>query len=1791
MKKLVLLMALSLQLMAFAQTTIFSENFGTPSVNTLIPAYANGTAPATFQNKATHSYAGSADVRNTSQSSTYTGFSAGGNLWLAATASKDLVISKINTLNFSNITLSFGFFQTNATATIILAEYSTDSINWTNIAFTRPSSGAWALVTATTSLPADTNLKIRFRQPATGTLNSYRVDDIKITGFANTPCAISPILTTYQATNTCPNWQVNLETAFVPTNKPATSKISWHTADTAKLSNKMTNLNVDPGTYYISFYDSANNCYSATKAVTVSQTNCNQICFYNENFGTPTATTGVDTFLGYQNALPIKYSGNVDVRTTSPSNGYSSASASGNVFLTSTSLPRRLLISGINSTNYKNLQLSFGAFKSTTDTFKLIIEVGTDTNFLTPLSYTTALAQNQWAYITPSGNIPKSNNLMIRISNNSTAQFRVDDIKLCGEPICNIKPILNDTFAWNDCPDTLVNLGVYFQAQNTPAGSVLKWHTQPMANSNNVLNNLMVKGDSTSYSNLASTTNPSFFYASYYDSLNNCYSATQKIYVVKNICSTSICQVIPFLNDTTATNTCPDTTINLGVKFTAQNKPANAKLTWHTGVTATPNNKLFGLIVSGPAVYYASYYDSANNCYSATRKVYVTKTSCSSNCTPTSKWIDTVICSGQSFRGYTASGMYLDTLVNSKGCDSILTLNITVIPKTTVSISKQYNGIPTAITLTANQNPWDSFSTYKWTFKGNLIPNANSQAYYKSFTTANDTGNYCVIVTGWSGCKDTACIMAKDTFSCNIVANYRVLNNSNRVLTLQDSSLFTPNIAKTIKVYWGDGQSNTYTTVMNMVHTYAKDTFYNVCYVVKYLQFNCTDSVCKTLKINGASTTISCAQYKTFSKTVNGTNVVLNGAAVPAPYKASYNWVLSNGITKNNKTFDTILPSGSYYATLYICIKDSNNVTICCDSSSQSFNILNCNLSGVISKNGNTLTANPIGGASPFRYIWNNGDSSRTLMNVVPGQYCVTIYDANQCSSVNCFTVTNPNPNVPCTLDAKFGYVYTSSGAIQFNDSSTSNGFGMSYTWIFGDGTYSTQKNPLKTYSQNGTYNVILVVTSWINSNNQYCVDTFTSTINIVNVNPCNAFIPNFTWSQSGNTYSFINTSSLSGYTILSTQWQFSDGTTTTLNNPIKTFSTSGTKVIVLTLTVRNNQTQTTCTKTVTKYLNVNTSPCASHKAYNTFSKSGKTVTFTNTSIGTNSTTTYLYKFGNGDTSNLPSPAYTYALPGLYRTVMYVKTTFNNITCIDSFVRIVQITTSNLCKDSGYTTYYNYSCQDYTSPICGCDSVTYKNYCLASRAGVKQYTYGPCPNDTTYVTICGFVVNDINKNCQKDASDLAIPYVKITINTVPPTYAYTNTSGYFTAVVKKGTYTLTQSLNSNTNPFAYNQLCPSAGISVVATTPGQVYCNNNFYDTTSTCQDLSTSIQRAANITPGFTSMKRIKYQNNGATAVANAVLHYRFLNSLSIKTSTSSPYMVSGNVISWNIGTIPAYSSGYRNAHFITPTTLPLGTTVIDSAWIEPMTGDCNLANNSATYKDTCVGSWDPNDKAAYPAGNTDTSVKVIDYLVRFQNTGTAPAHNVVIVDSLENNLDFNTLTLHSTSHKPCRVFTNDNKKVYFEFENIMLPDSGTDYEGSQGYVNFSVKLKENLAVGTQIKNTAAIYFDFNEPVITNTTVNTIYLKSSSGIVSKEKDCTLELYPNPSKGEKVTLKVISEKMQTVSYRIFDLNGREKMTTVERKANGYYEEEIQLNSLSKGIYLIDISINGEASGKMKLVKE
>jgi hypothetical protein len=151
---------------------------------------------------------------------------------------------------------------------------------------------------------------------------------------------------------------------------------------------------------------------------------------YSENFGTPTATTLITAYTGWQVGTPITYSGSGDVRTSSASSGYVGASGNGNVFLTSTA-GKNLIISGINTSAYtaSDIQLSFGYVTNSTAT-QLVVEKSTDGTTWTPITFTNNTTTS-WNLVTiPGGQIPSSSTLSLRFTQPATAQMRVDDIKL-----------------------------------------------------------------------------------------------------------------------------------------------------------------------------------------------------------------------------------------------------------------------------------------------------------------------------------------------------------------------------------------------------------------------------------------------------------------------------------------------------------------------------------------------------------------------------------------------------------------------------------------------------------------------------------------------------------------------------------------------------------------------------------------------------------------------------------------------------------------------------------------------------------------------------------------------------------------------------------------------------------------------------------------------------------------------------------------------------------------------------------------------------------------------------------------------------------------------------------------------------------------------------------------------------------------------------------------------------------------------------------------------------------------
>ncbi|WP_179197882.1 DUF7619 domain-containing protein [Hymenobacter crusticola] len=144
-------------------------------------------------------------------------------------------------------------------------------------------------------------------------------------------------------------------------------------------------------------------------------------------------------------------------------------------------------------------------------------------------------------------------------------------------------------------------------------------------------------------------------------------------------------------------------------------------------------------------------------------------------------------------------------------------------------------------------------------------------------------------------------------------------------------------------------------------------------------------------------------------------------------------------------------------------------------------------------------------------------------------------------------------------------------------------------------------------------------------------------------------------------------------------------------------------------------------------------------------------------------------------------------------------------------------------------------------------------------------------------------------------------------------------------------------------------------------------------------------------------------------------------------------------------------------------------------------------------------LDSYDPNDKLVVPTGVTaqhfTPTNTPLRYQIRFQNTGTDDAYRVEVVDTLAAELDLRTLRVSAASH-PYRLSVRGHGRpvLTFTFDRLMLPPSSRDAVGSNGFVQFSVQPKAGLAPQTKVENFADIFFDYNEPVRTNTTVNRIY-------------------------------------------------------------------------------------------------
>lgn len=225
------------------------------------------------------------------------------------------------------------------------------------------------------------------------------------------------------------------------------------------------------------------------------------------------------------------------------------------------------------------------------------------------------------------------------------------------------------------------------------------------------------------------------------------------------------------------------------------------------------------------------------------------------------------------------------------------------------------------------------------------------------------------------------------------------------------------------------------------------------------------------------------------------------------------------------------------------------------------------------------------------------------------------------------------------------------------------------------------------------------------------------------------------------------------------------------------------------------------------------------------------------------------------------------------------------------------------------------------------------------------------------------------------------------------------------------------------------------------------------------------------------------------------------------------------------------------------------------------------------ASRCDEVIASYDPNDKRGFPLGTGPDhyidSTTMINYVIRFQNTGNDTAFNILVVDTLPAEVDGSTFQPGSYSH-PYTLTFGPGGSVYFHFPHINLPDSTTNEPASHGYIQFQIRQVDGNLPGTIITNDAEIYFDFNEPIVTDDYFHTIEPDWYSGTVSIDQSVPsigLKAGPNPFR-ETIRFRLDETPLNPGHFELFDVQG----TIIQSRTVSSAEWQVNGAGLASGIY-------------------
>ncbi|CAC9976940.1 DUF7619 domain-containing protein [Flavobacterium panici] len=336
---------------------------------------------------------------------------------------------------------------------------------------------------------------------------------------------------------------------------------------------------------------------------------------------------------------------------------------------------------------------------------------------------------------------------------------------------------------------------------------------------------------------------------------------------------------------------------------------------------------------------------------------------------------------------------------------------------------------------------------------------------------------------------------------------------------------------------------------------------------------------------------------------------------------------------------------------------------------------------------------------------------------------------------------------------------------------------------------------------------------------------------------------------------------------------------------------------------------------------------------------------------------------------------------------------------------------------------------------------------------------------------------------------------------------------------------------------------------------------------------------------PGFDAKYKLVYRNKGNVTQSgtvnltfnDAVLYLTALNPSSNNQTSNS--------LSWSFSNLPPFGTKEIILTFKVnkPTDNPAvnnGDILKYKTTITSQDTDKTPLDNTFTLNHTVVGSYDPNDKTCLEGTVITPSLigEYVHYMIRFENTGTFPAQNIVVKDMIDlSKFDISTLIPTSSSHSFVTKISTGNK-VEFIFENINLP---FDDANNDGYIAFKIKTKPTLQVGDSFTNEANIYFDYNFPILTNKATSTF---KTLGTQDFEFSKYFTLYPNPVSN---TLNVNStQNIEIQSFEIYDILGQ----LIIAVPNAKMVSDIDVSRLKTGNYFIKVK-SDKGSSAIKFIKK